>query len=368
MASEKQVCSPPQNKNGEFIRLQYVVDYQVQGALIARLGLYVGCFAAYFASISLFTVTMEEPQITFMDIMFRFADEAIYALPAVLLICPLAVYDMMRLSNRFAGPALVLRRELTNLIDRKPGKPASFRTGDYWQPMADQFNQVREELLELRVQNEQLTEKLNEAKAAAVRQTVASETIADFQAAADATRNISQKSSLDIAPAIATMPGSLDQVQASSPDESPSEPIQQNPSQIANDIEPPQNDAVERPTTNNDVIDADEPVAENLETVSPQTADKPTAQTTDSATAQPAAGLSLDAADPEQLLADEIDSTPTKTVVADAAVAAPQAQPIAQQDVDPDQLLAEISAIPVAPADPVPQPETIGASDNPFAM
>ncbi len=74
-----------------------------------------------------------------------------------MLLAPVIAYDMLRLTNRFAGPFFRLRREMKKLIDRESIDPLSFRDGDYWIEVADIFNEIRDELMELREENERLT-------------------------------------------------------------------------------------------------------------------------------------------------------------------------------------------------------------------
>ncbi len=48
----------------------------------------------------------------------------------------------MRLSNRFAGPMLRLRRSLRALGRGEYVEPLEFRGADFWQEFADDFNSV----------------------------------------------------------------------------------------------------------------------------------------------------------------------------------------------------------------------------------
>jgi hypothetical protein len=54
----------------------------------------------------------------------------------------LAVYDMLRLSHRFAGPMLRFRRAMRDLGRGEQVEPLRFRDGDFWQEMAAEFNAV----------------------------------------------------------------------------------------------------------------------------------------------------------------------------------------------------------------------------------
>jgi len=55
---------------------------------------------------------------------------------------PLAVFDMVRLSHRFAGPMVRYRRAMHDLGRGEHVEPLRFRDGDYWQDLATDFNAV----------------------------------------------------------------------------------------------------------------------------------------------------------------------------------------------------------------------------------
>jgi hypothetical protein len=61
---------------------------------------------------------------------------------AALLLLPLVVVDIVRLSNRFAGPVFRLRRVLHEAAQGEHVEPIHFRKGDYWHDIATDFNQL----------------------------------------------------------------------------------------------------------------------------------------------------------------------------------------------------------------------------------
>ena len=63
-----------------------------------------------------------------------------------LVILPLVVVDVLRLSHRFAGPMLRLRRAMRNLSEGKEVKLIQLRDDDFWQDFADDFNSVAAKL------------------------------------------------------------------------------------------------------------------------------------------------------------------------------------------------------------------------------
>ena len=70
------------------------------------------------------------------DMWFHFGP----ALVASTLLLPLVILDMIRLSNRFTGPLLRLRRSMRELARGEHVEPIEFRDGDYWQEFANEFN------------------------------------------------------------------------------------------------------------------------------------------------------------------------------------------------------------------------------------
>lgn len=139
-----------------FVRQQLLIDEKVQGALLQRAGFYSVACALYFIVILIFAEFMSHQDVSFGDAILGCFGEAIYWLPGLLLMVPMIAYDMLKQTNRFAGPAFRLRREMQRLIAGESDRPLNFRDDDYWTEMADEFNQIREELLELRKVKTQL--------------------------------------------------------------------------------------------------------------------------------------------------------------------------------------------------------------------
>ena len=71
------------------------------------------------------------------------------ALVASLLLLPMVVLDLLRLSNRFVGPLVRLRGGWKRLASGEPAAPIHFRKGDFWQEFADHFNATAARIEEL---------------------------------------------------------------------------------------------------------------------------------------------------------------------------------------------------------------------------
>ena len=57
--------------------------------------------------------------------------------------------DLLRMSNRFTGPARRLKNALQDLGDSKPVANMTFRDNDFWKEMAAGFNRVNDRVNQL---------------------------------------------------------------------------------------------------------------------------------------------------------------------------------------------------------------------------
>ncbi len=133
-----------------FLRQQLLIDRHVQGALMRRTALYSAACGVYFLVILVLTETMSNANTTLGEAFLRCLDEAVYWAPGLILLAPLVAYDMLKMTNRFAGPMFRLRREMQRLVEQKSASPLTFREGDHWTELTVIFNQLRDEMGELR--------------------------------------------------------------------------------------------------------------------------------------------------------------------------------------------------------------------------
>ncbi len=124
----------------QFQRRQLFVDPQVQGALVLKTVLYwITCVVAIALMVLCWRIVTGPARMFythFDEMWFHFGP----ALVASFLILPLVVYDILRMSNRFCGPLFRLRRSLRALARGEPVEPISFREGDFWPEIAQEFN------------------------------------------------------------------------------------------------------------------------------------------------------------------------------------------------------------------------------------
>jgi hypothetical protein len=124
------------------VRQRFFADYRVQGALVARAVLYWLTCLLTMTLLLLAWHMLAKPLQPFSAHLTELWKS--YGPPAIasLLILPVVIFDLLRLSNRFAGPVVRLRRSLHDLAHGKPVTAVRFRHGDFWQEFADDFNAV----------------------------------------------------------------------------------------------------------------------------------------------------------------------------------------------------------------------------------
>jgi hypothetical protein len=122
----------------KYRRKRIFVDAKLQGSVAVRVVLYwIAC--QLMTALLLFgckAVTSREHLDEDMALFYR------SAVASTLCILPLVVYDVLRLSHRFAGPMLRFRRAMRELGNGDHVEPLRFRDGDFWQELASDFNAV----------------------------------------------------------------------------------------------------------------------------------------------------------------------------------------------------------------------------------
>jgi hypothetical protein len=142
-------------------RSYFFVDREVQGALMLRTAVY---WLFCLISISLMLIcwaAYSGPPRRFIDLVtelyFRFGP----AMAASLILLPIVLTDVLRMSNRFVGPVVRLRAALRELAENRPAQPLNFRDDDFWRDMATDFNKAAarcaREAMELSRPTEEMT-------------------------------------------------------------------------------------------------------------------------------------------------------------------------------------------------------------------
>jgi hypothetical protein len=130
--------------SGHKKRRKYLVDWQVQGAVLRQSLAQWFVFAVFGAVIfAIFQFLLggapQEPWSHRLQTIWPMAASLFVSL---LMLLPKFVNDSLKLSNRFAGPILRLRNTLRQVGEGKPYEKMSFRNSDLWQEIAEELDRA----------------------------------------------------------------------------------------------------------------------------------------------------------------------------------------------------------------------------------
>jgi hypothetical protein len=135
-------------RRGQIRRRQLFVDSKVQGALVMRVLLYwIVCLITITLMLLCWSI-IRTPRMFythFDDMWFHYGP----ALIASFILLPMVILDIVRLSNRFAGPLVRLRRAMRALAQGEEVRAIHFRENDFWQEFADEFNAIAARMQQL---------------------------------------------------------------------------------------------------------------------------------------------------------------------------------------------------------------------------
>ena len=121
-------------------RKRYWIDRQIQGALATRVGMHWLIFSAIAAVLTLMLQYMSNPFAPFSEQLHNvWNNQGPFGL-VMLILLPIFLYDTVKISNRFAGPVLRMRRVMNQIAEGKPAERLAFRDNDFWRGMAKDFN------------------------------------------------------------------------------------------------------------------------------------------------------------------------------------------------------------------------------------
>jgi len=124
-------------------RKRNLVDFEVQTSLLRRMALQwvlflvINALALYGWT---FLLSGAEDQVG--GHLAQFIQHYTPVLLVSLALLPVFLLDAAKLSNRFVGPILRVRRALAEAASGKELKPIVFRENDFWQSLADDLNCV----------------------------------------------------------------------------------------------------------------------------------------------------------------------------------------------------------------------------------
>ena len=125
-----------------------LVERQVQGSLGWRIAAHWFLFLAL--SVSVTTCLQVMGDIESGSLWSRLTHALrtqIGPITVLMALLPWFIHDSLKLSNRFTGPMVRLRKSIIELTQQDSTAPVSFRAGDFWQDISADFNNLRARVL-----------------------------------------------------------------------------------------------------------------------------------------------------------------------------------------------------------------------------
>ena len=120
-------------------RKKQFVDRAVQGTLLLHIVGHWAFFLFAAGALLLFVeMVVGDPRDAWRGLVHRHGPTVL----TVLVLAPIFIRDLCKLSNRFAGPMVRLRRAMRDLADGREVSPIHFRERDFWKDLATDFNRV----------------------------------------------------------------------------------------------------------------------------------------------------------------------------------------------------------------------------------
>lgn len=124
-------------------RSRNYVDREVQTTLLKRLSGHWALFVlANLAAVFLWTLAFETPDSTWQHALRTSQMRLVPFVIVSLAMVPVFVLDAVKLSNRFAGPIIRVRRALSQIAEGKTPKAIEFRSNDFWKSLANDLNRA----------------------------------------------------------------------------------------------------------------------------------------------------------------------------------------------------------------------------------
>lgn len=121
-------------------RRRFLIDAPVQLGLLRRLGLYAAYCLITATLLVFFWRLLGDGEVRPYQHLLSAVADASPLLAALLAILPFVAYDLLKLTNRFAGPVYRVRITLDRLARGETIRPVKFRDGDFWCELAPQLN------------------------------------------------------------------------------------------------------------------------------------------------------------------------------------------------------------------------------------
>jgi hypothetical protein len=127
-------------------RSQIVTDQPVQGELLFRAIVYWCLCMVVLEILAIGWLMLNEPSQPFSLVVKQSLLLNAPAWLGSLFLLPLILFDLLRISSRFAGPIQNIRFALRQLAEGKPARRVYLRRDDYWQDLAYYTTVIAEKL------------------------------------------------------------------------------------------------------------------------------------------------------------------------------------------------------------------------------
>lgn len=124
-------------------RNRMVIDFEVQYSLLRKISIHWCLFLVANAIALLFwTRLLDDPTGSWSDTWSHFARSYLPMLIISICMLPVFLLDTAKLSNRFSGPVLRVRKALQSISNGEKVDAVVFRKDDFWKCLADDFNEA----------------------------------------------------------------------------------------------------------------------------------------------------------------------------------------------------------------------------------
>lgn len=160
-------------------RKTFMVDSQLQGALGWRIAVHWMIFLGLSISVTCSLQVLSSFDHGSLWSRLETALKGQVGSVAVLLaLLPWFVHDLLKFSNRFAAPVVRLQRSIVQLTSDGQTPPLVIRSGDFWQQLAVDFNELR---ARVHAEREQLSEMRSTSDVAEVSRPAAKDQLQERQ-------------------------------------------------------------------------------------------------------------------------------------------------------------------------------------------
>jgi hypothetical protein len=133
-------------------RRRLYIDHAVQGGIALRLTVYWMCSIVMVFAMMVVVQCVLDPLTPFVTQLSRAKSAVLPVVAAFILLLPMVLRDLIRLTNRFAGPVYSLKRAMCELREGTLRGELKFRKGDYWHDLAAEFNALAKQFEALKDQ------------------------------------------------------------------------------------------------------------------------------------------------------------------------------------------------------------------------